>query len=104
MPFVLHSVQQPDQWGSTPWTDRLFVGVQFSVANLAGSGAGATVALNLTFPSSDMTPNYSVFCSPSQACFWSISNKTASGFTLTLSPPSSSATLASGTVDLLVVG
>ena len=104
MSFDIHTIQEPDAWASTPWSDRLFVGVQFSVANAAGSGAGATVVLNPTFPSSDMTPNYVVMCSPSQACFWSISNKSASGFTLTLSPPSASATLGAGTVDVLVVG
>jgi hypothetical protein len=42
--------------------------------------------------------------SPNQVRFWSVTNKTASGFTVILTPMNSSTTLSAGTIDLLVVG
>jgi hypothetical protein len=46
---------------------------------------------------------YAVVVSPSQNCFWTVSSKTASGFTVTLSPVNSTTTLSAGTFDALVI-
>jgi hypothetical protein len=82
----------------------------FNVANAAGSGAGNPVTITVSnlvdqygngmLPASGA---YCVIASPSQACMASITTKTTSGFTLTLTPPSG-VTLAAGTFDVLVHG
>jgi hypothetical protein len=92
---------------------RAIVARLLGISNAAGSGQGnsVSVVVPLTEKSSDaVTPiwptglaTYTVVISPSQACFWNITNKSASGFTVTLTPPSSSATLAAGTFDALIV-
>jgi hypothetical protein len=69
-------------------------------------------ALGISFPNSGdgVTPvwpsgvtQYAVVVSPSQNCFWTVSSKTASGFTVTLSPVNSTTTLSAGTFDALVI-
>jgi hypothetical protein len=85
------------------------------VANPAGSGAGASVSVPLTFtdqygtgllPVGNGVQNYSVQVTPSQACFASVapSSKSSSGFTVTLTPTASGVTLAAGTFDVTVTG
>ena len=78
------------------------------VANAAGSGAGDAVTvstLSAFFADSQgngwLPANYSVLVTPNQACSASVSAKTATGFTVTLTP-ASGVTLAAGTFDVLV--
>ena len=81
-----------------------------TVANAAGSGAGdaVTVAIaniidqlgNGLLPSA----TYVVTANASQPATVTVSGKTASGFTLTVSPIDSGTTLAAGTVDVVVLG
>ncbi len=83
------------------------------IPNAAGGSAGAAVTTAVTATLSDqfgsgrlptMPNSYAVLVSPSQACFVSVSGKTNTGFNITLTPTTSSATLAAGTFDILVVG
>jgi hypothetical protein len=62
------------------------------VANVAAAGAGDSVSITvsgLTLPSV-----YAVHALPSQPAIVSVGSKTVGGFVLTLTPPSSSITLA----------
>jgi hypothetical protein len=84
------------------------------IANAAGSGAGASVSVAISsfvdqygtgqLPSGNGVQSYSVQVTPNQACFVSVTNKTTSGFTVTLTPTGSGVTLAAGTFDVVVVG
>jgi hypothetical protein len=75
--------------------------------NIAGGSAGATVIINVSKLSGDgVTPglptNYYVHMTPNQPnVFASISNKTSTGFTITLTPLSTYQIIA-GTVDYIV--
>jgi len=75
--------------------------------NASGSGQGNTVTVacsfNDQFGNGRLPSTYVVSVAASQACFHSISNKSATGFTVTLTPISSTSTLASGTIDVVVV-
>lgn len=99
MPFAVHTVEVPDG-GIINNFDRVIIGGQIGIANAAGGGAGESVTAAVTFPS--LPPNYAVLVSPSQACAWSITDKTWTGFNVTLTPLSG--TLAAGTFDVIVVG
>jgi hypothetical protein len=92
---------------------KFIVLAETSVANAAGSGDGASVTTSLTFedqfgngrlPGDSGQGRYAVTVSPSQPCFWTVTNKTASGFSVVLTPTSSGVPLAAGTFDVLVVG
>ena len=87
---------------------RLFpVAVFSNIANAAGSGAGASVVVAITnvdqFGVGRLPGNFAVVVSPSQSCFASVSNKSTSGFTITLTPLTSSATLAAGSTDAILL-
>jgi hypothetical protein len=102
MPQDMHTVQIAD--GSTPtsFTDRLQVAFLPQVPNAAGGSAGATVTVaigNLVLPSAyavHVTPGSSVVASVLQ------NSKTNSGFSVVLTPLSSSATVAAGAIDVMV--
>ncbi|MBI1214116.1 MAG: hypothetical protein GC190_21850 [Alphaproteobacteria bacterium] len=90
--------------GSTPLnSDRLFVGVQNQVANVAGGGADVVVSTAVAFTAGKLPPTdkYGVFISPDQNCTWWISARTTTGFTVNQKPPSGG-TLAAGKFDVLV--
>jgi hypothetical protein len=79
-----------------------------NVPNLAGSGNGSPVSISLASAFVDSfgngvlpSLNYSVLITPSQSCWASVSGKTSSGFTVTLTPDSG-VTLAAGSFDVLV--
>jgi hypothetical protein len=80
-----------------------------TVANAAGSGEGASVTVTISnivdkYGSGLLPRTYVVNALASQAATVTVSSKTTSGFTLTLTPISSSVTLAAGSVDVLVFG
>lgn len=88
------------------------VATVYNFPTAAGAGEGDAVSVSLTFvdqygngmlPGDSASGRYSVSVSSSQAaCFVSVTSKTASGFTVTLTPTSGTATLAAGTIDVLV--
>jgi hypothetical protein len=79
------------------------------VANAAGTGNGngASVSTPVTFTDQygngrlPMSLNFVVNVTPSQACFATVSNKSITGFTVTLTPLSG-VTLAAGSFDVTV--
>jgi hypothetical protein len=81
-----------------------------TVANAAGSGAGDAVTVtvnNIVDPlGNGLLPseNYVVNANASQPATVTVSGKTSSGFTLTVTPISGSVTLAAGTIDVVVLG
>jgi len=100
MPFDMHTVEVSDGSNINNY-DRIIFGSQLAVPSAAGSGAGSPVSTSVTF--GGLPPTYVVHVTPSQACFVSVSNKTVSGFTVVLTPPSG-VTLAAGTFDVMVLG
>ena len=94
-----HTISVPN--GALPANqDRTIIGSLPGVANAAGA-AGATVSTAVTM--GDLPPNYSVIVNPGQGCGWFVSGKTSTGFTVNLVPFSSTATVAAGTFDVVVV-
>jgi hypothetical protein len=85
------------------------IAAESNIANAAGSGAGASVSVTIgnlvdQYGTGRLPNNFAVAITPSQACFWSVSNKTNAGFTVTLTPTTSGTTLVAGTFDFIVVG
>lgn len=88
--------------GSSPLAqpDRIAFANLPNQANGAGGSAGAAVTVAIT--GLQLPPTYSVQGCMSQAGDLSVSSKTQTGFTVTLTPPSSSVTLAAGTFDVTI--
>lgn len=84
--------------------DRVKFGLQKSIANVAGAGAGAAVTTNVTFNNAELPPSYVVDVDAGQSCLSYVTNKTANGFSVTLVPYPSTATLAAGTFGVTVHG
>jgi hypothetical protein len=86
---------------------QLFYAVRYNVPNAAGSEDGAAVTTAVEFLDvygNGVLPEasaYGVLVTASQACMASVTNKTASGFDVVLTPPSG-VQLAAGTFDLFV--
>lgn len=102
MPFSIHDIDLAD--GSTPtMQDRLLGGLQLAVANAAGGSAGASVTVAVSFVS-QLPANYAVFVDSGQAgVVGTVSARTNTGFTVTLSPILTTATVAAGTFNVWVV-
>jgi hypothetical protein len=102
MPLDFHSLELTD--GSTPTTrtDRLILAFLPQVANLAGSATGATVTVPISGLS--LPASYNVQVTPGSGVVASVlqSSKTFSGFSIVLTPLSSSATVAAGAIDVMV--
>jgi hypothetical protein len=83
-------------------TDRIFLAAYPQTANPAASGAGASVTV--AFTGHQLPATYSVIVSSlSQIAIPTVTNRTFTGFSVVLNPPSGSVTLASGTFDCLVL-
>jgi hypothetical protein len=109
MAIPVHTLEQLDGSNFTR-TDRVILGLKLGVANVAGGSNGTAVTTAVAFPASNLpvdqngNPLYTVIVVPSQAGLWpSITGKTGSGFNVVLSPLST-ATVAAGTFDVLVIG
>ncbi len=103
MSLDVHTIELPT--GSTPSRkDRLIVGVQSAVANVAGGGAGLAVVTPVSFPNGNLPASYAVLITPNQDAVAFVTGKTATGFNVTLNPRLATNTLAAGTFDVLVVG
>jgi len=96
----VHTVESPTGF-QLALQDRIVIGNLPNVATAAGGSAGATVTK--TFTGLRLPANYSVQVSASQACDCSVSGKSSTGFTVTLTPPQTSITLAAGTIDVTVI-
>lgn len=80
--------------------DRLHL-LMLSIATSVGGAAGAAVVVNIT--GQELPPDYRAFANPDQDAVARISNKTVTGFTLTLLPRLATNTLAVGKTDVLIV-
>ena len=89
--------------GAPSQSDRVAIGIFPDVPNVAGAAAGDTVVTSVAL-NGNVPPNYSVAVTPNQAAFVSVTNKTATGFDVTLTPTVSTATIAAGTFDVVVFG
>jgi hypothetical protein len=69
------------------FTDRVFLGEQIGIANVAGAGAGESVATVVTFVE-PLPLSYTALVQPGQAAAWFISNKTVFGFHCDAGPTS----------------
>ncbi len=100
MALVYHSIKALD--GAAP-TDSAcaVVGIYAGVATPAAAAAGDAVTVTQTL-SGELPPNYVVQVTPSQPCVVSVS-KSGNVATVTLTPLSSTVTLAAGTIDILVL-
>ena len=91
-------------------------GTQLTVTGGGGAGGGTGVItlgtttgnpaiIPVSF-SAELPANYSVNVNPGQDCRWYVAqnSKTNKGFTVTLMPPTNTATVAAGFIDVLVVG
>ncbi len=102
MAILAHTLKAVDGNG---WAGSAAValGLGNNVANAAGAAAGDTVTVAVALAGDEIPPSYNVQVTPSQACFVSVSGKTQTGFTITLTPTVSTATIAAGTVGWLLV-
>lgn len=82
-------------------TDRVLMGLNLAIANVAGGSAGASVTTALT---GSLSGTYGVFVSCSADVVASVTSKTVSGFNVVLEPRLATETIAAGTFDVLIVG
>jgi hypothetical protein len=102
MPFPLHTVEVPDGSTGQQYSDRVVIGTQLGIANLAGSGAGTAVTTAVAFPNGALPANYQVAVTPDQAAMISVTGKTANGFNVVMTPDIGT-TLGVGTFDVTVI-
>jgi hypothetical protein len=100
MPFDLRVVETVDGASQTARTDRLILAFLPAFPNVAAAGAGDAVQVTVSGLSLPATP-YVVHAAPSQPAVVSVSAKTTSGFTVTLTPLTTGTTLGAGTVDIV---
>jgi hypothetical protein len=103
MSFAKHNIQILE-FGSAQSSnsDRVILGQILSVANAAGTGAGATVSTVVTFLD-PLPPSYGVVITPNQAAVAWVSAKTTFGFTVNLAPLLPATTLSAGAIDVTIV-
>jgi len=83
--------------------DRLIGGLQLAVANAAGGSAGASVTVAVSF-ASQLPANYAVFVDIGQSgVVGTVTARTSTDFNVVLSPVLTTATVAAGTFNVLVV-
>ena len=103
MSLPIHTLDVPNGGNGYARKDRIFKAAAFGVVNAAGSGAGASVSINIT-GLSGLPSNYAVTVNPGQDATWFVSNKTSTGFTITLNPRLATNTLAAGAIDWTLEG
>lgn len=103
MPFDIHTTEVPDGGAGFSRKDRILMASAVGVANAAGGGAGAAVTVVVS-GLKGLPANYGVLVNPGQDATWWVDTKTTSGFTIHLLPRLAANTLASGTIDWVLVG
>jgi hypothetical protein len=79
-------------------------GLQLAVANAAGGSAGASVTVAVSF-ASPLPSNYVVFVDSGQvSVVGTVSARTSTGFTVTLTPLATTVTVAAGSFNVWIVG
>jgi hypothetical protein len=101
MGIDLHTVESLDN-SILSRTDRVLLLNLPQQPYAAGSGAGALVTL--TVSGAVLPPTYTVLLGdPGQAAVAFVTGRTFTGFTVKISPISSSATLSAGAIDITVL-
>jgi len=101
MALIYHSTKALDN--AQPADSACVVlGIYTNVANAAAAAAGDAVTVALTLQG-EVPPAYNVQATASQPAIVSVA-KSGNTVTITLTPLSSTVTLAAGTVDVLVTG
>jgi hypothetical protein len=91
--------------GSTAaFTDRELLGVQFGVANAAGSGPGESVSTVVTFAEPLPALGYGVWIGLHQDATAFTTDETLDGFTVVMNPRLAANTLAAGAFDVMLLG
>ena len=83
--------------------DKLVAALKGNVANVIGAGAGLSVVTAVAF-ANELPTGYTVQVTPNQDAVAFVTNKTSTGFDVTLSPRLAANTLAAGTFDVTVLG
>jgi hypothetical protein len=96
-------IERPTRYGNSTGYSIAEVIIP-NTANVAGSGAGASVTVSIAFSEGNLPTDlsYTIMPSASQACAISWANKAVTGFDIVLTPLTSGATLSSGTFDITV--
>ena len=104
MPLILNHVQVPDGCDQPNELDRITIGQLKAVANGAGGGAGAAVNVDVT--GLQLPAKYQVLVTTKADVTWFVpeANKTTAGFRVTLEPRLAANTIASGAIDILIIG
>jgi hypothetical protein len=102
MSIDIHTIEQPDGLGGVNG-DRVILGMKHGIANVAGSGNGASVATAISGFKNLPASGYTVMIMPGQAAVGWVTSRTSTGFTVNLAPNDPGATLASGTFDVIVM-
>jgi hypothetical protein len=102
MGIDVHTIEQVGNTSNFARTDRVFLAAYPQTANPAAAGEGDSVTVSFT--GLELPATYSVIVAGiSQEAIATVTGRSHSGFSVTLSPLTSSITLAIGTFDVLVV-
>src|ERR1039457_7087655 len=99
---AIHTLKRIDG-SAAALSDQVVIGVLPQVSNTAGVGAGNSVSTVVTF-SKELPANYGVFITTNQNADAYVTSRTATGFTVVLSPNIASVQLSAGAFDVLIVG
>lgn len=100
--FNLHTIDVPDGGFGFAQKGRALMACASGVANASGA-AGAAVTVAVT-GLKGLPANYVVIVNPGQDATWFVSGKTATGFTITLTPRLAANSLSAGSIDWFLVG
>ena len=100
MAIAKHRLSQLDG-SAAAFSDKLIIGTLIGVANVVGSGNGASVSTVVSF-AEPLPPSFGAIISPHQDAVGFITSITTSGFTVVLNPRLATNTLAAGTFDVLI--
>lgn len=98
-------IERPTVYGNTANYYNVAEVIIPNIETEAGSGAGAAVTITVEFSEKNLPAdlNYCIVATPSQACAVHFDNKAFDSFDVVLTPLTSGATLAAGTLDVQVI-
>ena len=83
--------------------DRMITYYSNAIASTAGSGAGASVTIAVTFSGAELPSTYTAVATPNVNATVAITGKSNTGFNVVLTPVVATSTLAAGTFDVIVL-
>lgn len=103
MGIPFHSIDAVDGFNEFAFVDRAEVGINLAVSYPSGA-AGVTVTQTVAIPASaNMPTNYFVSVELGFDGTWFITSKSATGFTLNVSPRLAANSVAAGTANIMIV-